>query len=347
MSLETKSHCAPSMHVFRLVLEDGLARPNQAAPTEIAAHAMPLLRQGIGLSDLYATVVSALAEISPNRLPSSPEERLAQAVMTEISELAPRVSDPIASGLSPAQEELVRLRARVAALESERKHLLRRHQDQTAITRALTHDIASPVNSAVQALGFFLEDNAHTDVDLADIVATIGVLTRVKRTVADIARFSVAAEMEQEPQRVSLDEVVHAVLEESSDEGGSPRRGVSVGPLPCVTGTRAQLTMLFRSLIQNALTYHAPEAMPEVSIRQVPAGVSCVVIEVTDNGIGIAPKFHGRIFEMFERLHAQDEYPGAGLGLALCQRIATSHGGWIAVRSELGAGATFQVGLRR
>ncbi|MEM1267552.1 MAG: ATP-binding protein [Pseudomonadota bacterium] len=335
------------MRVFRLVLEDGLARPSQAAPAEIAAHAVPLLRQGIGLSDLYATVVRALAEISPNRLPSSPEERLAQAVMTEISALAHRVSDPVATGGTPAQEELVRLRARVAALESAQKHLLQRHEDQTAITRALTHDIASPVNSAVQALGFFLEDNAHTDIDMADILATIDVLTRVKRTVADISRFSIAAEMAQAPQRVSLNDVVDAVLDDDVGENGLARRAVSVGPLPVVTGTVAQLKVLFRCLIQNALTYHAPETTPDVSIQQVPAGASLGVVEVTDNGIGIAPKFHARIFEMFERLHPQDAYPGAGLGLALCQRIATAHGGWISVRSELGAGATFQVGLRR
>jgi signal transduction histidine kinase len=119
---------------------------------------------------------------------------------------------------------------------------------------------------------------------------------------------------------------------------------VKVGPLPTVSGDETQLVQLFQNLIDNAIKFHGPEP-PVIRITAdaetlVPS-VPFVTISVTDNGIGIDPKHKERIFRLFQRLHTEQEYPGTGIGLAVCKKIVERHGGTIHVESEPGKGSTF------
>jgi signal transduction histidine kinase len=118
---------------------------------------------------------------------------------------------------------------------------------------------------------------------------------------------------------------------------------VEIGPLPEVSADAAQLAQLFANLIGNALKYRGP-APPRVQIwaERKDAGH---LFHVKDNGIGIAPEFHEQIFEPFRRLHTRDEYPGNGIGLAICRKIVDRHGGWIRVESTPGQGSDFQFWL--
>ena len=110
-------------------------------------------------------------------------------------------------------------------------------------------------------------------------------------------------------------------------------------PLPTVMGDRVQLEQLFQNLISNAIKFRGKDR-PEVHIGLVNKNVEWE-FSIQDNGIGIDPQFTDRIFVIFQRLHTQDEYPGAGLGLAICKRIVERHGGHIWVESEFGKGSTF------
>jgi signal transduction histidine kinase len=96
---------------------------------------------------------------------------------------------------------------------------------------------------------------------------------------------------------------------------------------------------VFQNLISNALKYRSA-APPAVTISAQRAG-RWWEFRVSDNGIGIAPEYHQRIFELFQRLHGQNEYDGTGLGLAVVKGIVERHGGQVWVESRLGAGATF------
>ncbi|HZA23664.1 MAG TPA: ATP-binding protein [Dehalococcoidia bacterium] len=104
-------------------------------------------------------------------------------------------------------------------------------------------------------------------------------------------------------------------------------------------GDTTQLMQVFQNIIGNAIKFCAQE-VPQIHVSAQQSEKEWL-ISVEDNGIGIAPQLHRRIFEIFQRLHGRAEYSGTGLGLALCQRIIERHGGRIWVESDLGQGSTF------
>jgi len=115
--------------------------------------------------------------------------------------------------------------------------------------------------------------------------------------------------------------------------------------LPTVLADETQLVQLLQNLVGNAIKFRrAPPARPEVHVSAQVGETECV-FTVRDNGIGIAPEYFERIFVIFQRLHAKGEYPGTGIGLAVCRRIVERHGGRIWVESAPGQGSTFYFAL--
>lgn len=110
--------------------------------------------------------------------------------------------------------------------------------------------------------------------------------------------------------------------------------------MPVVMGDDTQLIQLFQNLIGNALKFRTAAEQPQIHV-----GARCVdgvwEFSVRDNGIGIAPEYFERIFVIFQRLHSKAEYPGTGIGLALCKKIVERHGGRIWVESRSNEGTTF------
>jgi light-regulated signal transduction histidine kinase (bacteriophytochrome) len=117
------------------------------------------------------------------------------------------------------------------------------------------------------------------------------------------------------------------------------RATVSYGHLPEVMADNTQLAQVFQNLIINGIKFHSEEA-PKICISAEKKANEWV-FSVQDNGIGIDPQYSEKIFEVFKRLQNKEEYPGTGIGLAVCKKIVERHGGNIWVESELGKGSTF------
>jgi light-regulated signal transduction histidine kinase (bacteriophytochrome) len=151
---------------------------------------------------------------------------------------------------------------------------------------------------------------------------------------------------------VALSEVAQGVLGDLEAQIEESQARVEVGELPTVEADLTQMRQLLQNLVGNALKFRQQGVPPVVKVRgrilegdgPRPAAGRCE-ITVEDNGIGFEQKYATRIFEAFQRLHGRMEYPGTGMGLAICRRIVDCHRGTIEARSAPGQGATFTVAL--
>jgi light-regulated signal transduction histidine kinase (bacteriophytochrome) len=142
---------------------------------------------------------------------------------------------------------------------------------------------------------------------------------------------------------VPLDDVWDTAVEQLQASIQDSGARISREELPVVHGDRGQLVQVFANIVGNAVKYRGDRA-PEVHARATRVNGGWEVA-VQDNGIGIDPAHHARIFEMFRRLHTDDEYEGTGVGLAMAKRIVERSGGDIRVESEPGTGSRFVVSL--
>jgi signal transduction histidine kinase len=166
----------------------------------------------------------------------------------------------------------------------------------------------------------------------------------MRRLITDLLDYSRAVagneEIKQADGAVALEVALQAVSALLVETGARVARM----PLPRLAIDEASLTRVFQNLISNALHYRS-ERPPCIDVRcEVDQGYA--QISVADNGIGIAPQHHRRIFKMFERLHTSDARPGTGVGLALCKRLIEGASGQIWLESEVGRGTTFFIRLQ-
>jgi light-regulated signal transduction histidine kinase (bacteriophytochrome) len=166
---------------------------------------------------------------------------------------------------------------------------------------------------------------------------------RMRSLLADLLAYAeIGAPFDLPPQPVDLNLVVQKAEQNLSLVIAESDAEITVGNLPVVVGFESHFLPLFQNLIGNAIKYRGPQA-PLVNIEAKQNGAQ-IEIAVADNGIGIAPEYHGKIFVAFKRLHS-NKIPGTGIGLAICQRVVEKYGGRIWVESGIGRGAIFFVNL--
>lgn len=232
------------------------------------------------------------------------------------------------------REQTKALRQAVDALE-------RSNIDLQRFAYAASHDLQTPMRAIAGFVGLLGAQYAEQLDDQGRdwIRRTLEATQHMQELVHDLLEYSRVDARPQRFERVPLDVVFDHALSLLQIPIAEAQAVVTRGALPIVLGDRAQLVQLVLELIGNGLKYRGSEP-PHIHVDAERDGHEWR-ISVRDNGIGIEPRHHERIFEMFQRLHDQRTYPGTGIGLAVCRRVVLRHGGRIWVESTPGEGATF------
>ena len=234
------------------------------------------------------------------------------------------------------------------ALEQRLRELRQLNRQLQEFAYLVSHDLKEPLRTVTGFLGLAGDLLAAKEPDLDKVAEFLGQAQdgaeRMSRLMEGLLTYSRLDTASNSHRVVGLD----AVMEEAkANLAGAIRESearILQEPLPKVVGDPGQLAQLFQNLLSNALKYHRPGIPPEVTI-QAKVGPDKVTVIISDNGIGIDPKHHDRIFRLFQRLHTRQEFEGTGVGLAVVRRIAERHGGEVTLVSSPGAGATFRVTL--
>lgn len=233
------------------------------------------------------------------------------------------------------------------ALRASNEQLSRVNAELRHFTHVVAHDLKEPLRTIQAYNGFLAEDldgkvEGETQTWLSGIARCAG---HLQLLIDDLQQISELEHVLPAFGPVDLDEVLRQVtaLMEATLTERQARLAVE-SPLPTVSGDFARLVLLFQNLVSNGLKFNR-SSIPSVEVGATRGGSGRVVIQVRDNGIGIAPQYKDRIFQLFHRLHSKSEYPGTGAGLAIVRKIVESHGGSIRVESAEGSGATFEVEL--
>lgn len=239
---------------------------------------------------------------------------------------------------SHAEELEERVRARTATLREANAEL-------EAFTYSVSHDLRTPLQF-IRGFAEAIRDDARTTPSSEHrdyLERIIRAATRMDSIIQDLLAYSRLSRAEMQRVDVPLEEVISEVLGHHHGTIRQTHAEIIVDrPLPIVRGDRTGLFQALANLISNALKFARHGERPMVHIR-AEATEHTVRLWIEDNGIGIDPRHHERIFQLFERLHGASEYPGTGIGLSLVRKAVTRMGGACGVESTPGRGSRFWI----
>jgi signal transduction histidine kinase len=241
-------------------------------------------------------------------------------------------------------ENLERLRAE-EEIKRYTKELERSNKELQQFAYVASHDLQEPlrmVGSFLQLLerryGPKLDSNAKDFIFYA-----VDGAKRMQALINDLLEYSRVGTRGKPFEVINLNDIVTQAKSNLNIAIKENKAEIKCGKLPKIYGDGTQLIQVFQNLIGNAIKFHGEQA-PEIAISSVRKNGN-YEIKIKDNGIGIDPQYKEKIFLIFQRLHNREDYPGTGIGLAICKRIIERHGGAIWVESNIGEGATFHFSI--
>lgn len=271
-------------------------------------------------------------------------KRAEESLRKAHDELERRVKERTAE-LSLANEELKREIAERKQIEEalaiKAQELARSNTELEQFAYISSHDLQEPLRKVASYAELFRE-RYHGQVDARAekyIAYLVDGVHRMQTLIQDLLAYSRVGRSPILPESFSFESVVLQVLSDLEMGVSESRAAVTVDSLPHIVADRSQISHLLQNLIGNAIKFRSSEPLRIRVFSQ--ESEKEWLFGVQDNGIGIEPEYVERIFVVFQRLHTRDEYPGNGMGLAICKKIIERHGGRMWVESEPGKGSTF------
>ncbi len=334
-------------HLTNEVMDDPRIGDREWARREgmVAFAGYPLLigDRLVGVMALFARrpldgdVFEAMASIA-DTVAVGIERRQAETALRESEAALRQARDELEARVQARTSELRRLNA---TLGDQAQELTRSNAELRQFAYVASHDLQEPlrmVSSYTKLLARRYQGRLDADANEFIGYAADGA-DRMQQLINDLLAYSRIGTLGKAFALTPADPAVEravANLQTAIEESSAT---VTHDPLPTLRADAGQLVQLFQNLIGNAIKYRGEEP-PRVHVSAVRDGAGWR-FAVRDNGIGIDPQYAERVFEVFQRLHTRAQYPGTGIGLAICRKIVERHGGRIWVESQMGMGATF------
>jgi PAS domain S-box-containing protein len=325
----------------------------------VGLHGEPLLANDVTVEPRY---VNLYPDVLPTGSELSVPLRIGEEILGVLDVQSPRsdafddndvmvmetLADQIAVAIENArlykklQQELAERQRAEKRLEHYAAELERSNKELEQFAYIASHDLQEPlrmVTSYLQLLerryGNNLETDAHEFIEYA-----VDGATRMHLLINDLLTYSRVSTRAKPFESTDCSVLLNQVLTNLKVAIEESEATITFDELPTTKADATQLTQVFQNLLSNAIKFHKQDTPPHIHVsaeRQKDAWR----FSVRDNGIGIAPEHTERIFLIFQRLHTREEYPGTGIGLAVCKKIVERHGGRIWLESEPGSGSTF------
>jgi signal transduction histidine kinase len=324
--------------------EQALARTREQRAEKNSSRAIAAGWSGLGLLVILAGgggFYFRRSIVKPVLTVAQASRRLAEG---DMSTRVPPVRDDELGDLARAFNSMAdSLETSSEALAERSRELERSNRELEQFASVTSHDLQAPL-ATISMYAQLLEQRHPQELNGGQqLVEGINAASVKARTlIRDLLEYSRAGRGELLNEPVEMKDVAAEALEMLAGPIDTAAADVNVEDLPVILGDPRKLRQVFLNLIGNALKF--AEDIPVVRVSAEVQGATAI-FAVTDNGIGMDPAQAERIFQPFHRLHGEDEYPGTGIGLAVCERIVEQHGGRIWAQSAPGQGSTFRFTL--
>ncbi len=249
---------------------------------------------------------------------------------------------PQENGISVYFQVITERKRTEESLKKSMEEVERSNRELEHFAYAVSHDLQEPLRTVAGFVGLLGQKYKGKLDDKADkyISHAIGGVSRMSTLIDGLLLYSRAGTGGRQFEEVDMGQVFETASENLKRTLEENHAVLTRNDLPAVFGDKTQLVQLLQNLIANAVKFRKKDVLPRIHISAERQGAEWV-FRVHDNGIGIKPEFHERIFGIFQRLHTREEYPGSGVGLAICRRIVERHGGRVWLESKPGEGSTF------
>ncbi len=244
------------------------------------------------------------------------------------------------------EEQIEKLNAELERRVQERTAQLQElNKELESFAYTVSHDLRAPLTTIAGYAKLLHEEiGSKADTNIQSYINAINdSVKRMQKLIEDLLSFSRMARTELQYTQVDFSEMMKAIIQEVSIAHKSNAQ-FKVGKLPVMKGDGAMLRIAFTNLISNAVKFSSKNPQPVVEIDSYQENGK-TIIYVKDNGVGFDPQLSDKLFNVFQRLHSEKDFPGTGIGLALVRRIISRHGGRVWAKSEPDRGATFFVEL--